>query len=57
VKGVEAAPVDAPRHNLTGDPYVTDGLRVVIELSATPVDLEQVEFLEGERPSSSPPGH
>ncbi len=27
VHGVQPAPADAPRHNLTGDPYFTDGLR------------------------------
>jgi len=25
VGGVGAASIDAPRHNLTGDPYLTDG--------------------------------
>lgn len=29
VAGVEAAERSAPRHNLTGDPYFTDGLRAV----------------------------
>lgn len=33
VKGVEEAPPSAPRRNLTGDPYVTDGLRAVAILS------------------------
>jgi hypothetical protein len=31
--GVEAATASAPRHNLTGDPYFTDGLRAVLVLS------------------------
>jgi len=35
VHGVEAAPITAPRHNLTGDPYFTDGLRAVAVLSRT----------------------
>jgi len=35
VAGVEAAPATAPRHNLTGDPYFTDGLRAVAVLSRT----------------------
>ena len=35
VHGVEAAPADAPRHNLTGDPYFTDGLRAFAVLSRT----------------------
>jgi LssY-like putative type I secretion system component LssY len=35
VAGVEAAPSTAPRRNLTGDPYFTDGLRAVAVLSRT----------------------
>ncbi|MGO9057800.1 MAG: LssY C-terminal domain-containing protein [Candidatus Binataceae bacterium] len=37
VPGVEAAPATAPRHNLTGDPYFTDGMRAVAVLSRTRV--------------------
>jgi hypothetical protein len=33
VGGVGAAPADAPRGNLTGDPYFTDGRRIVLVLS------------------------
>jgi hypothetical protein len=36
VPGVEAAAAYAPRHNLTGDAYFTDGLRAVAVLSPTP---------------------
>jgi len=35
VAGVEAASATAPRRNLTGDPYFTDGLRAVAVLSRT----------------------
>jgi hypothetical protein len=35
VGGVEATPTAAPRRNLTGDPYYTDGLRAVAILSRT----------------------
>jgi hypothetical protein len=35
VSGVGAAPSTAPRRNLTGDPYFTDGLRAVAVLSRT----------------------
>lgn len=34
VKAMDASTVTAPRHNLTGDPYFTDGRRVVILLSS-----------------------
>jgi hypothetical protein len=30
VPGTQAAPKTAPRHNLTGDPYFTDGLRAIV---------------------------
>lgn len=35
VEGVEPAPPSAPRRNLTGDPYFTDGLRAVLVLSGS----------------------
>lgn len=35
VGGVGECPPTAPRHNLTGDPYFTDGKRAVIVLAAT----------------------
>ena len=49
VKGVGEASKDAPRHNLTGDPYYTDGHRAVIFISEEPVDLEEIEILPWER--------
>jgi len=36
VVGGDAASADAPRRNLTGDPYFTDGLRAVAVLSRAP---------------------
>jgi len=33
VKGGNVATLDSPRKNLTGDTYVTDGLRAVVLLS------------------------
>jgi hypothetical protein len=44
--GVGAAPEDAPRGNLTGDPYFTDGHRLVLWLSEQPVDIADLEFVE-----------
>jgi len=43
--GVGAASFDEPRHNLTGDPYFTDGYRLVLWVSADPVDIADVEFV------------
>lgn len=45
VRGVGAAPIDAPRGNLTGDPYFTDGYRLVMWVSATPIALGDIEVL------------
>ena len=36
VEATSAVTLDAPRHNLTGDPYFTDGKRVVILLAERP---------------------
>lgn len=49
-EGVGPAPIDAPRKNLTGDPYWTDGYRVVLWVSAEPVDLADIELVPWARP-------
>jgi hypothetical protein len=46
VEGVGAADFDKPRGNLTGDPYFTDGRRVVLFLSGEPVDIAEVDVLD-----------
>ena len=43
--GVGAAPLEEPRANLTGDPYFTDGYRLVLWVSSRPVDLADLEFV------------
>ena len=45
VKGVGAAPKDAPRGNLTTDPYYTDGFRHVLVFDRKPTSLDEIEFL------------
>ena len=50
VEGVGAAPTSAPRANLTGDPYYTDGLRAVIFLSDQTTSLENVVRLPWDVP-------
>jgi hypothetical protein len=50
VKGVGAASRDAPRTNLTGDPYFTDGLRLVLFISDKPTNAADVDYLEWEEP-------
>jgi len=48
VSGVGAAPVSAPRTNLTGDPYYTDGLRAVVFLSSQTTPLNAIRKLPWE---------
>ena len=50
VDGVGAAPASAPRANLTGDPYYTDGLRAVIFLSNQATPLENIDKLPWQVP-------
>ncbi len=45
VKGVGAAPFGQPRGNLTGDPYFTDGYRLVLWVSSRPVDIADIELI------------
>jgi len=52
VEGAIPAPIDDPRGNFTGDPYFTDGYRLVMWVTSTPVDTNDVEFVEW----SIPPG-
>jgi len=42
--GVGEAPMDQPRANLTGDPYFTDGYRLVLWVTSQAVDLADLEF-------------
>lgn len=43
VGGVGSAPYEQPRGNLTGDPYFTDGRRVVMWLTGEPTGLDEIE--------------
>jgi hypothetical protein len=49
VRGVGASSMPDPRVNLTGDPYLTDGLRLVLFLNEPRRAFEQIEFLDWER--------
>jgi len=44
--GVGAAPFDAPRGNLTGDPYFTDGLRLIVFVSGEAVDIAEIDIVD-----------
>jgi hypothetical protein len=52
VEGVGEAPIDAPRGNLTGDPYITDGKRVVLWITSQPTEFDDIEILDwGDQPT------
>lgn len=51
VEGVGAAPMSAPRTNLTGDAYFTDGLRLVLFLSDRKTALDDVGRLPWATPA------
>ena len=48
VGGVGAAPKEAPRENLTTDPYYTSGLRTVLLFDSEPTSLAEIGFLPWE---------
>jgi hypothetical protein len=50
VQGVGASSMPNPRVNLAGDPYLTDGLRVVLFLGTPRRAFDQVELLDWEPP-------
>jgi hypothetical protein len=52
VKGVGAVGKNAPRMNLVGDPFYTDGLRAVLFFEERPFKLSDIDFLDWERLSS-----
>ena len=45
VSGVGAAPRSSPRHNLTGDPYFTDGKRLLLVLDPKPRSIDDIQLL------------
>lgn len=46
VRGVGETPIDQPRGNLTGDPWFTDGLRVVLWIASDLTSLDDIEYLD-----------
>jgi LssY C-terminus len=48
VGGVGAAPPENPRHNYTGDPYYTDGHRMVLWMSEQPVTYHRIRPIQWE---------
>lgn len=50
VKGVGAVPQDSPRGNLTGDPWYTDGYRIVLWVTSEPTAISELEPLPWRNP-------
>lgn len=50
VRGVGVSSMPNPRANLGGDPYVTDGLRLVVFLGTPRRAFDQIELLDWEHP-------
>jgi hypothetical protein len=52
VGGVGAASYDEPRGNLTGDPYFTDGRRIVMWISSEPIAIDEIRTVELKGPGT-----
>jgi hypothetical protein len=50
VGGVGEVPIEQPRGNLTGDPWFTDGYRLVLWVTSRPVPLSDLQPLDWRRP-------
>jgi hypothetical protein len=53
VKGVGTARRTNPRSNLTGDPYFTDGFRLVMVFDRRPRSFLEIEHFDWEQPVST----
>ncbi len=53
VKGVGEATRSEPRHNLTGDPYFTAGLRAVLMFDRRPYSFEEIQRFDWEEAAAS----
>jgi hypothetical protein len=56
VGGVGVVPPEAPRGNLTGDPWFTDGYRAVMRLTDEPTDLLEIDWIDWSGEDEVPPG-
>lgn len=48
--GVGEVPIDDPKGNLTGDPWFSDGYRIVLWVSSKPVSIDDVDFVNWRTP-------
>ena len=45
IGGTNASSIDEPGRNLTGDPYYTDGLRLVMWIASEAKDLQDYQYV------------
>jgi len=50
VGGVGEVDMEQPKGNLTGDPWFTDGYRIVLWVTSKPVSIDDVDFIEWRMP-------
>jgi len=50
VGGVGEVSMDQPKGNLTGDPWFSDGYRIVLWVTSDPVPIDDVKFIDWRRP-------
>lgn len=50
VRGVGAVSIDEPAGNLTGDPWFSDGYRLVLWVTKQPTDIHDVEYVSWRHP-------
>jgi hypothetical protein len=53
VRGVGEVSPDSPRGNLTGDPWFTDGYRLVLWVSSEPAPISELQFMHWRMPPFS----
>jgi hypothetical protein len=51
VGGVGEVPIDDPRGNLTGDPWFTDGYRLVLWVSSEPTPISDIQIIDWRDPA------
>lgn len=56
LEGVGEVPEDQPRGNLTGDPWFTDGYRLVLWVTSEPVPISDLQALPWRNPYLDAPG-
>ena len=50
VGGSNKSSIEEPGRNLTGDPYFTDGLRLVMWIASDPVNLQDIKYVDWSKP-------